>query len=93
MITGSTIRDLSAGVSLAAIDRLYFWKGNLIDRFIHATFNVPTYTEAYQYAAPDGLQPLARGGPLSPSSEALPSVSGSPRRFRPLPHNCPPLVE
>jgi hypothetical protein len=29
---------------------------------IHTTFNVPTYTEAYKYAAYDGLQRLA-GGP------------------------------
>ncbi len=30
-----------------------------IDWFIHHTFNVPTYTEAYKYAAYDGLQRLA----------------------------------
>jgi NAD(P) transhydrogenase len=29
-----------------------------IDYFIHATFNVPTFTEAYKYAAYDGLQHL-----------------------------------
>jgi NAD(P) transhydrogenase len=33
-----------------------------IDRFIHTTFNVPTYTEAFKYAAYDGLQRLAGGG-------------------------------
>lgn len=27
-----------------------------IDRFIHTTFNVPTYSEAFKYAAYDGLQ-------------------------------------
>ena len=44
-----------------------------IDRFIHSTFNVPTRTEAYKYAAYDGLQriqgrpPLAHSGhPASP---------------------------
>jgi NAD(P) transhydrogenase len=30
-----------------------------IDHFIHTTFNVPTYSEAYKYAAYDGLQRLA----------------------------------
>ena len=30
-----------------------------IDHFIHATFNVPTFTEAYKYAAYDGLQRLS----------------------------------
>ena len=35
--------------------------GRPIDDFIHATFNVPTYSEAYKYAAYDGLQALARG--------------------------------
>jgi hypothetical protein len=34
--------------------------GRPIDDFIHATFNVPTYSEAYKYAAYDGLQALAR---------------------------------
>ena len=29
-----------------------------IDYFIHATFNVPTFSEAYKYAAYDGLQRL-----------------------------------
>jgi len=33
--------------------------GRPIDDFIHATFNVPTYTEAYKYAAYDGLQQLS----------------------------------
>jgi NAD(P) transhydrogenase len=32
-----------------------------IDDFIHATFNVPTYSEAYKYAAYDGLQAMAHG--------------------------------
>src|SRR6266508_5706263 len=32
--------------------------GGTIDRFIHATFNIPTRTEAYKYAAYDGLQRL-----------------------------------
>jgi NAD(P) transhydrogenase len=33
-------------------------EGGTIDRFIHATFNVPTYSDAYKYAAYDGLQKL-----------------------------------
>ncbi len=41
--------------------------GGTIDRFIHATFNVPTQSEAYKYAAYDGLQRLAgRPGPGRP---------------------------
>ena len=31
-----------------------------IDYFIHATFNVPTFCEAYKYAAYDGLQRIGR---------------------------------
>jgi len=38
----------------------------VIDHFIHATFNVPTRSEAYKYAAYDGLQRLA-GLPGTPS--------------------------
>ncbi|HZS41651.1 MAG TPA: Si-specific NAD(P)(+) transhydrogenase [Polyangia bacterium] len=33
-------------------------QGRTIDYFIHATFNVPTYSDAYKYAAYDGLQRL-----------------------------------
>jgi NAD(P) transhydrogenase len=36
--------------------------GGTIDRFIHATFNIPTRSDAYKYAAYDGLQRLA--GPV-----------------------------
>jgi NAD(P) transhydrogenase len=35
--------------------------GGTIDRFINMTFNVPTYTEAFKYAAYDGLQRLETG--------------------------------
>lgn len=38
--------------------------GGTIDRFIHMTFNVPTYAEAFKYAAYDGLQRLG-GRPRS----------------------------
>jgi NAD(P) transhydrogenase len=34
--------------------------GGTIDRFIDATFGVPTRSEAYKYAAYDGLDRLAR---------------------------------
>ena len=37
-------------------------QGLTIDYFIHTTFNVPTYSEAYKYAAYDGLQRLAARG-------------------------------
>jgi NAD(P) transhydrogenase len=36
--------------------------GATIDYFIHSTFSVPTLSEAYKYAAYDGLQRLARHG-------------------------------
>jgi NAD(P) transhydrogenase len=36
-------------------------QGLTLDYFIHTTFNVPTYSEAYKYAAYDGLQRLATG--------------------------------
>jgi len=32
-----------------------------IDYFVHATFNVPTWSDAYKYAAFDGLQTLEPG--------------------------------
>ena len=38
-----------------------------IDTFIHATFNVPTFSEAYKYAAYDGLQRLEGRAPGAPS--------------------------
>jgi NAD(P) transhydrogenase len=39
-------------------------EGGAIDHFINATFNVPTRSEQYKYAAYDGLQRLAgRMGP------------------------------
>jgi NAD(P) transhydrogenase len=41
--------------------------GGSIDHFIHTTFNVPTLSEAYKYAAYEGLQRLAAGDrPLGP---------------------------
>jgi NAD(P) transhydrogenase len=46
--------------------------GEPIDRFIHSTFNIPTRTEVYKYAAYDGLQRLS-GRPSS-----LPTVPRGP---------------
>ena len=43
--------------------------GATIDYFIHTTFNVPTYSEAYKYAAYDGLQRLAARGGSSPGEK------------------------
>jgi NAD(P) transhydrogenase len=43
--------------------------GETIDRFIHATFNLPTRSEAYKYAAYDGLQRLAGRDSTSPPAE------------------------
>ncbi len=42
--------------------------GKPIDYFIHATFNVPTFSEAYKYAAYDGLQRLTASSPPSTGS-------------------------
>ena len=36
--------------------------GGTIDYFIHTTFNVPTESEAFKYAAYDGLQRLQAAG-------------------------------
>jgi NAD(P) transhydrogenase len=33
--------------------------GGSIERFIHSTYNVPTYSNTYKYAAYDGLQRLS----------------------------------
>jgi NAD(P) transhydrogenase len=38
--------------------------GGSIDYLVHATFNVPTWTEAYKYAAFDGLQRVEPGRQL-----------------------------
>jgi NAD(P) transhydrogenase len=45
--------------------------GGTIDYFIHATFDVPTVSDIYKYAAYDCLQRLARGQPMG-----SPNVSG-----------------
>lgn len=49
---------------LVHLGQLIVSAGRPIDYFIHATFNVPTYSEAYKYAAYDGLQRLAQ--PVAP---------------------------
>jgi NAD(P) transhydrogenase len=40
--------------------------GGTIDYFIHATFDVPTMSDAYKYAAYDCLQRMARSGRTEP---------------------------
>ena len=53
--------------------------GATIDYFIHTTFNIPTQSEAYKYAAYDGLQRLqGRVG-----SSVRPSGAAGARRPRP----------
>ncbi len=41
-------------------------EGGTIDHFIDATFAVPTRSEAYKYAAYDGLMRLSRRKPAAP---------------------------
>ncbi len=50
--------------------------GETIDRFIHTTFNIPTRSEVYKYAAYDGLQQLAG---RSVSREARPQPAAAER--------------
>jgi NAD(P) transhydrogenase len=52
---------------LVHIGQAVLHAGGAIDRFIHTTFNVPTYAEAFKYAAYDGLQRLG-GRPRSPDA-------------------------
>jgi NAD(P) transhydrogenase len=47
--------------------------GGDLDYFIQAPFNVPTWTDAYKYAAFDGLQQLEPGAPIR-----VPVTAGSP---------------
>jgi NAD(P) transhydrogenase len=44
--------------------------GGGLDYFIQAPFNVPTWTDAYKYAAFDGLQQLEPGAPLRAAMHA-----------------------
>ena len=56
------IGDLAA--ELIHLGQVVASQEGTIDYFIHSTFNVPTFSEAYKYAAYDGLQRLAsRTGP------------------------------
>jgi NAD(P) transhydrogenase len=56
--------------------------GGTIDRFIHTTFNVPTYAEAFKYAAYDGLQRLEAGPARAPKASSRPATpsEAAPRR-------------
>src|SRR5919197_5595 len=44
---------------LVHVGQMVLHQGGGMDHFIHTTFNVPTQSEAYKYAAYDGLQRLA----------------------------------
>jgi NAD(P) transhydrogenase len=48
------------GAELVHIGQAVIHAGGAIDHFIDSTFNIPTRSEAYKYAAYDGLQRLAR---------------------------------
>ena len=48
------------GSELIHLGQFVIQVGGTIDRFIDATFAVPTRSEAYKYAAYDGLMRLAR---------------------------------
>jgi NAD(P) transhydrogenase len=50
-----------AASELVHIGQMVLEEGGTIDRFIHSSFAVPTYADAYKYAAYDGLQSLQRG--------------------------------
>jgi NAD(P) transhydrogenase len=49
-----------AATELVHVGQAVISLGGTIDYFIHATFNVPTATEAYKYAAYDGLSAVGR---------------------------------
>jgi NAD(P) transhydrogenase len=47
-------------------------EGGTVDRFLHTTFNIPTRSEAYKYAAYDALQKLnGRPRTITPLSAEL----------------------
>jgi NAD(P) transhydrogenase len=58
------VGDIAA--ELIHVGQIATAEARTIDWFIHHTFNVPTYTEAYKYAAYDGLQRLAAARSPSP---------------------------
>jgi NAD(P) transhydrogenase len=49
-----------AATELVHLGQAVLHFGGSIEHFIHATFNVPTLTEAYKYAAYDGLSAVGR---------------------------------
>jgi NAD(P) transhydrogenase len=57
MLLGAHVMGDIAG-ELVHVAQAVLHGGGTIDRFIHTTFNVPTYAEAFKYAAYDGLQRL-----------------------------------
>ncbi len=51
-----------------------------VDRFLHATFNIPTRSEVYKYAAYDALQTLAGRPTMAPiAGESLARGEGERR--------------
>lgn len=66
---------------LVHLGQLAISRGLPIDTFIHSTFNTPTFTEAYKYAAYDGLQRLEGRAPGGTSGGATSGgVSGPASR-------------
>jgi NAD(P) transhydrogenase len=49
-----------AASELVHIGQMVLEEGGTIDRFINSSFAVPTYADAYKYAAYDGLQAIQR---------------------------------
>ena len=64
-----------AATELIHLGQFVMHEGGTIDRFVEATFAVPTRTEAYKYAAYDGLLRLERRAPAA----AQPRQAGAPR--------------
>ena len=64
-LLGVHILGESAG-ELIHQGQLILHEGGTIDRFIHMTFAVPSRSEAYKYAAYDGLGRLERRGAAQP---------------------------
>lgn len=63
---------------LVHIGQAVMHAGGTIDQFLHTTFNIPTRSEAYKYAAYDALQNLARAAVDSAPSPSHGLVSETP---------------
>jgi pyruvate/2-oxoglutarate dehydrogenase complex dihydrolipoamide dehydrogenase (E3) component len=71
-----TEAQAKAASELIHLGQLVLHEGAPIDRFIHATFAVPSRSEAYKYAAYDGLMRLDRARQRLASLQ--PTVSSQP---------------